>query len=95
MKQFFYHMQGTIRTAVAFLLILSCMVTASAASVRAEEQIANQDVLGTEKTMAGTFGKANERANVQTNEQINEQIKEQIKEEIKKETETEDRKSVV
>ncbi len=92
MKQFFYHMQGTIRTAVAFLLILSCMVTASAASVRAEEQIANQDVLGTEKTMAGTFGKANERANVQTNEQINEQIKEQIKEEIKKETETEEEK---
>lgn len=45
MKRFFYHMPGMFRTAAAFLLILSCMVSASAASVRAEEQMENQNVI--------------------------------------------------
>ncbi len=77
MKQFFYHMQGTFRTAAAFLLILSCMVTASAASVRAEERMENQAVWKTEETMTETFGEANE------------QVIEEIKEEAEKETDDE------
>lgn len=42
MKQFFYNMAGAFRTAAAFLLIFSCMVTASVVSVRAEEQMEAQ-----------------------------------------------------
>lgn len=39
MKQIFYNKAGALRTAAAFLLIFSCMVTASVVSVRAEEQM--------------------------------------------------------
>lgn len=43
MKQFFNHMQGTFRTAAAFLLILCCMVTVSAVTVCAEEKSSNPE----------------------------------------------------
>lgn len=39
MKQVFYSMAGAFRTAAAFLLIFSCMVTTSVVSVRAEEEM--------------------------------------------------------
>lgn len=39
MERIFNNMAGAFRTAIAFLLIFSCMVTASAASVRAEEEM--------------------------------------------------------
>lgn len=48
MKQFFYNMSGAFRTAAAFLLIFSCMVTTSVVSVRAEEQM--------EAQLAGNIG---------------------------------------
>lgn len=65
MRRFFYDMPGMLRTAAAFLLIFSCMVSASAASVRAEERMesmAAQKAEGTTaETMAGTAGGANEQ----------------------------------
>ena len=65
MKRFFYNMPGTLRTAAAFLLIFSCMVSASAASVRAEERMESQAAQKAEgttaETMAGTAGGANEQ----------------------------------
>lgn len=48
MERIFNSMSGTLRTAVAFLLIFSCMVTASAVSVRAEEQMESQAAENTE-----------------------------------------------
>ena len=65
MRRFFYNMPGVLRTATAFLLIFSCMVSASAASVRAEERMERLAALEAEgttaETMAGTAGGANEQ----------------------------------
>nr|WP_305137527.1 VaFE repeat-containing surface-anchored protein [uncultured Schaedlerella sp.] len=65
MRRFFYNMPGVLRTATAFLLIFSCMVSASAASVRAEERMESLAALEAEgttaETMAGTAGGANEQ----------------------------------
>lgn len=54
MKLFISHnILETLRTAAAFLLILSCMTSASVASVRAEEQMDHQIVTETEEMQAG------------------------------------------
>lgn len=58
-------MPGMFRTAAAFLLIFGCMASASAASVRAEEQMEIQTAMKAEgttaQTMTGTAGGANEQ----------------------------------
>ena len=50
MERIFNNMAEAFRTAVAFLLIFSCMVTASAVSVRAEEPMENRAAENTEVT---------------------------------------------
>lgn len=55
MKRFWYHMPEMLRTAAAFLLILSCMVSASVASVRAEEQMESQNVIEDEQLKTETI----------------------------------------
>lgn len=72
MERIFNHMPGTLRTAVAFLLIFSCMVTASAVSVRAEEQMESQaaekaEVIGEiEQETTGTIeNEVTEESNIQ------------------------------
>lgn len=71
MRRFFYNMPGMFRTAAAFLLIFSCMASASAASVRAEERMENQ-VLA-EGSMAEpapeTEGGVNEQVKQETSEE--------------------------
>lgn len=70
MKRFFYHMPGMFRTAAAFLLILSCMVSASVASVRAEEQMENQNVIETEQSKSEALEEANQNIKQETEEDI-------------------------
>lgn len=79
MERIFNSMPGALRTAVAFLLIFSCMVTASAVSVRAEEQVESQEAKSTETTgktgqeMTGTAeDKVLEESNIQNEPQQNE-----------------------
>ncbi len=73
MKRFFYNMPGMFRTAAAFLLIFGCMASASAASVRAEEQMEIQTAMKAEgttaQTMTGTAGGANEQVIQETVEE--------------------------
>lgn len=66
-------MPGMFRTAAAFLLIFGCMASASAASVRAEEQMEIQTAMKAEgttaQTMTGTAGGANEQVIQETVEE--------------------------
>ena len=70
-------MPGMFRTAAAFLLIFGCMASASAASVRAEEQMEIQAALKAEgttaQTMTGTAGGANEQVKQETVEETADQ----------------------
>lgn len=79
MKRFFYCMAGPLGTAAAFLLILSFMVSASMASVRAEERMENRTVIETVETMAE---KQETNGYIEVKEQTQEQITEEITEEI-------------
>ncbi len=75
MKRFFYNMPGILRTAAAFLLILSCMVSASAASVRAEEQMKDQIVIETGESTVETVGADNQKPKEKTEEDTTEEEK--------------------
>ena len=58
-------MPGMLRTAAAFLLIFSCMASASVASVRAEERMENQALAETEGSMSEKLPKTEREANEQ------------------------------
>lgn len=69
MERFLKNVPGTLRTAIAFLLILACMVTASVASVRAEEQTDGTPFYGIEEAEKETE-KSEETGKVKETDQI-------------------------
>ena len=73
MKRFFYNMPGMLRTAAAFLLIFSCMASASVASVRAEERMENQALAEAEGSMSEKLPKTEGEANEQEKQNISEE----------------------